>query len=143
MQFEGGKKMEKRLKTILIIIVVAIILLSLPLIYWYLTYGQIGLTLGILFYGLIFGIIIGLYLRFKYPVRYENRPRRDQMDININVHGQDRYSQRSRYPENPLSNLGETQRNLDRYMGGVKRQSDRIDMFDNWGYLGGKKKRRR
>jgi uncharacterized membrane protein len=75
-----------------------------------------------------------------------SRPSSPPSQVNVNIRVGDR---KPRYPRtigddpmNPLNYTGETQRNLDRFVKRAYKQRGHIDVVDNWGYLGKKKRRR-
>ena len=94
-----------------------------------------GFYFGFFAYMCIIALIAACYMELKHPRPHANNR------VHIIHHGGREYREEPPYISDPVRNLGATQRNLDRYKDRMKRQSDRIDMFDNWGYLSKKKKK--
>jgi len=140
MRYETKRTLTKYLIGFIVVLVVLLVSSYYLSISYNLDYNISFLIVLFMFAIVAFVILYAFYgprTRYREPY-YKNR-------VDVYHHHIDegsRYPPRTESVLHPTRHLGDTERNINRYMGRVNRQLNKIDIVDNWGFLKKGKRRR-
>ncbi len=133
--------MRKR-RVRLVVGIVAVVFLVISLLYWYYEYGYLGFIFGITAYIIVFSIAAGWYLQKKYPRVKRIEPQR-KGSTTIIIHNAPVYEKERADMVDAINFYSDAVRETSKYGRRVEKAVGSLDIWDNWGYLSKRKKRKR
>jgi len=131
----------RKRKVRLVVGIVAVVFLVISLLYWYYEYGYLGFIFGITAYIIVFSIAAGWYLQKKYPRVRRIEPQRKE-STTIIIHNAPVYEKERADMVDAINFYSDAVRETSKYGRRVEKAVGTLDIWDNWGYLSKRKRRR-